>query len=202
MVRRISYLFFAVVIAYISYGIYSFASLRASLSNLPKEYVLGSLDGDLTVVEFFDYGCDHCRSIHPIITEAVRRDGKIRYVPLPLMTRSGGPSTEATRLTYAAAQQGKYGAVFDELITNFRSLDDAGVTDLALKLGLDAEKLKTDAKSPAGVKAMDKSGIMFRRAGGEFTPTFMIGSGIKYVPDTKPSVEDFLRMFREARRNQ
>ncbi|HYQ08653.1 MAG TPA: thioredoxin domain-containing protein, partial [Xanthobacteraceae bacterium] len=46
----------------------------------PEIPALGNPDGDLTVVEYFDYQCPYCKKLAPEIAQVVREDGKIRLV--------------------------------------------------------------------------------------------------------------------------
>ncbi|WP_374701420.1 thioredoxin domain-containing protein [Aureimonas sp. N4] len=40
----------------------------------PDIPVLGNPDGDVTIVEYFDYQCPFCKKAHPVLHEAVRTD--------------------------------------------------------------------------------------------------------------------------------
>ena len=46
----------------------------------PEIPALGNPQGDLTVVEYFDYQCPYCKKVAPEIAQVVRDDGKIRLV--------------------------------------------------------------------------------------------------------------------------
>lgn len=41
------------------------AELRQSLFDDPRSPVMGNPEGDVTVVEFFDYRCPYCRRVSP-----------------------------------------------------------------------------------------------------------------------------------------
>jgi len=40
----------------------------------------GNPDGDINIVEWFDYNCPYCRKIAPEIAQVVQDDGKLRLV--------------------------------------------------------------------------------------------------------------------------
>ena len=44
---------------------------KATLENDPNAPVLGNPDGDVTVVEFFDYNCPYCRRAAPVLFELI-----------------------------------------------------------------------------------------------------------------------------------
>jgi len=46
----------------------------------PDIPVAGNADGDITIVEYFDYNCPYCRRIEPELQQVVHDDGKIRLV--------------------------------------------------------------------------------------------------------------------------
>ena len=40
----------------------------------------GNADGDITIVEYFDYQCPYCRKIEPELRQVVQDDGKVRLI--------------------------------------------------------------------------------------------------------------------------
>jgi protein-disulfide isomerase len=46
----------------------------------PDIPVAGNADGDITIVEYFDYQCPYCRKIEPELRQVVQDDGKVRLV--------------------------------------------------------------------------------------------------------------------------
>ena len=61
----------------------------------PDAPVQGNPEGDVTVVEYFDYQCPFCKRMHPILEEVVAADGNVRLVmkDWPIF---GAPSVFAT----------------------------------------------------------------------------------------------------------
>lgn len=56
------------------------ASERDVLERDPNAPVLGNPDGDVTVVEFFDYNCPYCRQVKPEIEALLSSDQDVRIV--------------------------------------------------------------------------------------------------------------------------
>ena len=46
----------------------------------PDSPVGGNPNGDVTVVEFFDYNCPYCRQVAPVVTKAEENDPQLRIV--------------------------------------------------------------------------------------------------------------------------
>ncbi len=69
--------------------------------------VLGNPDGDVTVVEFFDYQCLYCRANHTELIDVVAEDGNVRLVmkDWPIF---GPASIRASQLALGAVHVGAY----------------------------------------------------------------------------------------------
>src|SRR5882762_6809242 len=76
---------------------------------------LGNPDGDITIVEYFDYQCPYCKKVAPDLAQVVKDDGKVRLVmkDWPVL---GPPSDLAARLVLATRYQDKYEASHQALI--------------------------------------------------------------------------------------
>jgi len=114
----------------------------------PDGAVTGNLKGAVTIVEFFDYQCVHCKRMKPIMSEISKKNANVRviYKELPIF---GKRSETASRAALAAAKQGKYEAMQAALLKLEKRLDDALVMSTAESVGLDMAKLKQDMKSKA-----------------------------------------------------
>src|SRR5262249_5367673 len=112
----------------------------------PEIPVLGNPQGDLTVVEYFDYQCPYCKKYAPEIAQVVRDDGKIRLV-LKDWPIFGVVSKSAAQLALAAKYQNKYQEAHEALIGAKEKLSDANVSELLAKAGVDVEKAKQDLQA-------------------------------------------------------
>ncbi|KTD20198.1 27 kDa outer membrane protein [Legionella lansingensis] len=116
--------------------------------------VVGNPKGNVTLVEFFDYQCIHCKKMAPVISELIKKDNNLRvvYKEFPIFGKS---SDTASRVALAAAMQGKYQAMHDALIKQDKRLNDEIVMDTAKALGLNMTKLKADMESKTVTDALD-----------------------------------------------
>jgi len=198
MVWRIFCFVLAISIGLLLFGIYTIYSARSALNNVPEAFAFGPEDADISMIGFLDYSCTHCRDSYAPVMEAIKKDGKVKFTPL-LVSPPESTDEYAMRLTYGAGLQDKYKEAFQEIMGNYRAIGKSDVTDFALKLGLDSEKLEKSVNDPIVDRLVLKSQAVFRNMNGQYTPTFFIGSNIKYVPTVTPTAEDFLRIFKEAR---
>jgi protein-disulfide isomerase len=119
---------------------------RDAVLHDPEIPVLGNPQGDLTVVEYFDYQCPYCKKLAPEIAQVVREDGKIRLV-LKDWPIFGAVSKSAAQLVLAAKYQNKYQEAHDALIGAKEKLSDANIPELLSKAGVDVEKAKLDLEA-------------------------------------------------------
>src|SRR6185503_7666572 len=82
----------------------------------PLSHVAGNPNGDVNVVEFFDYNCPYCRHALPDVLKLLNEDGKVRLVlkELPILSDD---SVAAARLALASNKQGKYFEMHQELMS-------------------------------------------------------------------------------------
>ena len=80
---------------------------RSLLERDPNAPVLGNPDGDVTIVEFFDYNCPYCKRAMPEVQAVLDEDPNVRlvYREWPIL---GEGSIFASRAALASRVQGKY----------------------------------------------------------------------------------------------
>ena len=149
---------------------------RDSVLRDPEIPALSNPDGDLTVVEYFDYQCPYCKKLAPEIAQVIREDGKIRLV-LKDWPIFGAVSRSAAQLALAAKYQNKYQEAHDALIGAKEKLSDANMPELLTKAGVDVEKAKQDLQAHQKtiddlLTRNDKQADAF---GFQGTPGFIVG---------------------------
>jgi protein-disulfide isomerase len=152
-------------------------SRQDELFKNPTSPVVGNPQGDVTLVEFFDYQCGYCKSVHADVRRLLDSDGKVRLVlkEFPIL---GPASLTASRAALAAQKQGKYDALHNALMENRGQLDDDKIMRIAGSVGVDVERLKKDMQAPDIQDALQRN----LRLAGELnirgTPAFVIGDQI------------------------
>lgn len=136
---------------------------------------VGNANGDVTVVEFFDYQCVHCKKMAPVLNELLSKNKnvKIVYKDFPIFGKS---SVFASEAALAAQMQGKYQALHEALITKSQRLSPAVVLKAADEVGINTTKLKADMKSETVQKALLENRQLAEKLKLMGTPAFVIGS--------------------------
>lgn len=149
-------------------------SRAAEVFNDPNSPTSGNPQGDVTVVEFFDYNCPYCRCMTPVMIQAERDDPKLRvvYKEFPIL---GAGSLFAAKATLAAARQGKYVAFHRALYQVRGPVDENKVLETAKTVGLDVDRLKIDMNDPKISALIEKNNELARALKIEGTPGFAIG---------------------------
>ncbi|NJO23686.1 MAG: DsbA family protein [Sphingomonadales bacterium] len=164
----------------------------------PDSPVGGNPEGDVTLVEFFDYNCPYCKRVAPDMVKAASNDPKLRvvYKEFPIL---GASSTFAAKAALAAHRQGKYVAFHNALMEAKGTLTEKRVLEAAGRLGLDVERLKADMATPALQAAIDRNLALARALNINGTPGFVIGEQI--VPGAI-DLATMERLIGEARGNK
>ena len=139
--------------------------------------VLGNPQGDITIVEWFDYQCPFCKKISPVIDQVLSEDKKVRLVlkDWPIL---GDPSGYAARLVLATKYQNKYEAAYRALIGKVGRLTESVIDDTLAQAGIDVAKAKADlAANKAAIDALLKRNNEQAEAFGfRGTPAFVVGT--------------------------
>lgn len=150
---------------------------RDALEADPNAPVLGNPDGDVTVVEFFDYNCPYCRRVKPEMEALLDADSNVRvvYREWPIL---GEGSIFAARAALASREQGKYEEFHWALMGMNGRAEEASVLRVAREVGLDIEQLREDMESDAVEAHIADSMELTQALGFNGTPSFVIGDAL------------------------
>jgi protein-disulfide isomerase len=156
----------------------------------------GNPDGDVTLVEFFDYRCGYCRRVVGSVQALVERDDDLRvaFKEFPIL---GEDSVRAARAALAAERQGKY-MPFHFALMAADDLSMDGIMQVAAGVGLDTEQLAKDMELPEIQAEITANYALARELGIEGTPAFVVGDNL--VPGAV-SEERLTALIDEARTN-
>ena len=135
----------------------------------------GSPMAPVTIYEFSDFQCPHCRMAAPRLKKVVEEsDGKVKLAfkqyPLP-----GHPKArEAAKAAIAAQKQGKFWEMHDLLFSKQDELERANFEDFAKQLGLNLKRFKADMASSDTEKKLEADIAEGRAAGVDSTPSIYV----------------------------
>lgn len=170
---------------------------REALERDPNAPVLGNPEGDVTVVEFFDYNCPYCRRSLPELTGLLEGDENVRVVmrEWPIL---GEGSVFAARAALAAREQGMYQEMHEALMALQQPADEMSVLRLTEVLGLDVDRLKADMESQEIEEHIATSMRLAETLGITGTPSFVIGDQLIAGYVEQAILEEAVQQAREA----
>jgi protein-disulfide isomerase len=171
---------------------------EAAVLRDPDVPVIGNPDGDIAVVEWFDYQCPYCRKLEPELRQVVQDDGKVRLVlkDWPIL---GPVSAVAARMALACKFQDKYQQAHDAMIGVNSKLTEPRIDELLSGAGIDLDRAKRDLADNA--KAIDailaRNNEQAEGLGFNGTPSFIVG---KFRVPGVLTMEQFGQVIADARK--
>ena len=171
---------------------------EAAVLRDPEIPVAGNADGDITIVEWFDYQCPYCRKIEPELKQVVKDDGKVRMVwkDWPIL---GPASVYAARLALASRYQDKFAEAHAALIGLDVKLTEHGARERLASAGIDVDRALHDLEAnqdaiAALLKRNDDQATAFGFRG---TPSFVVG---KFRVPGVLTKDQFAQVIADARK--
>lgn len=154
------------------------ASMRDKIFNDPGQVVLGNPDGDVTLVEFFDYNCGYCRSALPDLAALLAEDPNLRVVlkEFPILSNE---SIDAARIAILVNDADvDYWTFHETLFTSRSQVDKTVALAAAADLGLSPVALELDMGTEAVAQKIQTSYEIAKALNITGTPTYIIGNEI------------------------
>jgi protein-disulfide isomerase len=154
------------------------ASMKEAIFNDPGQVVLGNPDGDVTLVEFFDYNCGYCRAALPDMAALLAEDPNLRVVlkEFPILSNE---SIDAARVAVLVGDADvDYWTFHEALFTSRGQVDKQVALAAAADLGLSPVSLELDMGTEAVSQKIQTSYEIARALNITGTPTYIIGNEI------------------------
>lgn len=141
----------------------------------PASPMAGNPNGNVTLVEFFDYQCSHCKEMNLVIQNLVKQNKNLRLVfkELPIF---GGQSQFTAKASSASLRQGKYYAFHDALLSVDKPLTNKIVFQTAEKVDLNVDQLKKDMEDHSIQEQLKDNFQLAQALQLVGTPTFVVGN--------------------------
>ena len=176
---------------------------RGYLENGTTHAVLGNPNGDITMVEFFDYRCGYCKKYFKTMQQVLRENSNVRMLAIqyPILDRPGKPriSRTAARAGIAANMQGKFAAFHTAMMSFKGSLSEDHIYRMAEQVGLDLSKLKADMNSKLVDKQITNNLSIGAEIGFRGTPAYIIGKDIVEGAAGIDAIRKSLKLAADAR---
>jgi protein-disulfide isomerase len=146
------------------------------------DHVRGSASSLVTLVEYADFECLNCARAFPLLVRYLEEfRGTLRFVfrHYPL-TWEHPASSLAARAAEAAARQGKFWEMHDELFRNPGMLHDEALYAHAASAGLDVSRFSTDLADESLADRIERDVASGRRSSVRATPTFFV-DGVRFA---------------------
>jgi len=154
---------------------------NATIFNSPHQVVLGNPQGNVTVVEFFDYNCAFCKRALPDMLTLLKTDSNLKFVlkEFPVL---GPGSVEAAHVAVAAHMQDptgkKYIEFHQKLLGGRGPADKARALAGAKEVGFDMTRLEKDMDSDEVKTTIDENMKLADALGVSGTPTYVVGDEV------------------------
>jgi protein-disulfide isomerase len=149
---------------------------EAAVLRDPDAPIAGNLDGDIAIVEWFDYQCPYCRRLEPELRQVVQDDGKVRLIlkDWPIL---GPVSVVAARMALACKFQDKYHQAHDAMMGVNSKLTEPRIAEILAGAGIDVERAKRDLDTQAAAidAILARNHKQAEGLGFHGTPSFIVG---------------------------
>ncbi|MFV2092567.1 MAG: DsbA family protein, partial [Hyphomicrobiales bacterium] len=140
-----------------------------------KGLEFGNPDGDVTLVEFFDYNCAFCKRALKDMKALLETDPNLKIIMKEYPILSEG-SAEAARVSLAVAKQGRYIEFHKKLLGGSGQANGAKALRVAEELGMDMAQIRKDMGSPEVQAEIDVTQQLASDLGVRGTPAYVIGN--------------------------
>ncbi|NOZ32246.1 MAG: DsbA family protein [Alphaproteobacteria bacterium] len=154
------------------------AALSDVLYSDPQHPVLGNPEGDVTIVELFDYNCPYCARSMPELMQMIDEDPDLRVIlkEFPVL---GPGSTEAARISVAVLEAGAdYDDFHQRLFAVRGGADGASAMRIVSDMGLNAVEIELQSASQTTTDVIQRSFDIAQALQISGTPAFIIGDEI------------------------
>jgi len=160
--------------------------------------VRGPKNAPVTITMFSDFQCPFCGQAAPMVEEVLKAyPNDVNFIMKQFPLRQIHPNADpAARAAVAAAKQGKFWEMHDELYKNQRNLSPETMKGIAEKIGLDVAKWQADMDSDAVKKQVDAELALGQSVNVRGTPTLYINGKLaqnRSVDGLKAQVDQELK---------
>jgi protein-disulfide isomerase len=176
------------------------AENAALIYSSPRQITLGNPQGDITVVEFFDYNCGFCKKAMSDMNDMIKSDPKIKFVlkEFPVL---GEGSQQAAQVAVAVRMQDKTGGkkyleFHQKLLGGRGAADKARALAVAKEVGMNMAQIEKDLASAEIKSTLDESFKLAEALGLNGTPSYIVGPDVVVGAVGLPALQERINMAR------
>jgi protein-disulfide isomerase len=148
--------------------------------NSPRQVTIGNPQGNVTMVEFFDYNCGYCKRAMTDMIELMKDPNlKVVLKEFPVL---GPGSVEAAQVATAVRMQDKTGKKYldfhQKLLGGRGQADKAKALAAARDAGLDMARIEKDLGGDEVKASLQESFKLAEALGLNGTPSYVIGNDV------------------------
>jgi protein-disulfide isomerase len=154
----------------------------AAIFSSPRQVNLGNPQGDVTVVEFFDYNCGYCKRAMTDMLDLMKNDGKLKFVlkEFPVL---GEGSVQAAQVAAAVRMQDKTGGkkyleFHQKMLTGRGQADKARALAVAKEVGFDIARIEKDIAGEEVKATLEENLKIAEALGLNGTPSYVVGTDV------------------------
>jgi len=154
---------------------------KATLFNSPHQVILGNPQGNVTILECFDYNCGSSKCAMSDMLDLIKNDSNLKFVlkEFPVL---GEGSVDAARVAVAARMQDSTGKKYIEfhqkLLGGRGGADKMRALAVAKEVGFDMPRLERDMGSDEVKKTIDENMKLAEALGVNGTPSYVVGQEV------------------------
>ena len=143
-------------------------------NNVNANIIMGNPNGDITLVEFYDYQCPHCKNMAPIIAALIKNNPNLRVIYRPIAVLNTLSTLEATSALIAEKHSNFYN-VHKMFMTNEIS-SSKQLIQLTKILNVSLVTLQHEMQSSVIQDELQENTQLFYNLGASHIPLILIGN--------------------------
>ncbi len=154
---------------------------RDAIFSSPNQGEIGNPDGDVTVVEFFDYNCGFCRRAMDDMNALLEGDENLKFVlkELPILSQASVEASRVSTAVYRLAPE-QYGEFHNRLLSVNGQKDGAQALAIAQEMGLDVAAIEKESRNEDINGAFQEASELATSLGVTGTPSYVIGDEVVF----------------------
>jgi len=155
------------------------ADNAAFLFDNAEDVILGNEQGDIKIVEFYDYNCGYCKATYPETLKLLEKDKKLSLVmkDFPILGEDSGRAHLVARAFKKQAPQ-HYRDFHHKMMTLEGRATETSAMDVALSFGIDKQQLLETMTQEDIQTALIENAKFAYLLGLNFTPAYIVGDEV------------------------